>query len=136
MFAPRQWESLAASMAVRSAEGGRLRHALYRWGVRIGHAVNVARLEGTKIGLAARLAYPLANVLVLRPLRDQLGLARARVALCGGSMMAPDVFRLFHAIGVPLRNSYGSTETGILTTHRGGAYSLEAGFREFLKPTK
>lgn len=125
MFAPRQWESLAASMEVRTAGGGRLRHALYRWGIKVGHAVNVARLEGRKIRLGARLVYPVANALILRPLRDQLGLTRARVALCGGSMMAPDVFRLFHAIGVPLRNSYGSTETGILTTHRGAAYSLE-----------
>lgn len=125
MFAPRQWESLAASMEIRTADGGRLRRVLYHWGVRIGHAVNVARLEGRKPRLLARLAYPLANALVLRPLRDQLGLTRARVALCGGSMMSPDVFRLFHAIGVPLRNSYGSTETGILTTHRGAAYNLE-----------
>lgn len=125
MFAPRQWENLASTMEVRTTDSGRLRRTLYRWGIRIGHAVNVARLEGRRPRLLARLAYPIANAVMLRPLRDQLGLIRTRVALCGGSMMAPDVFRLFHAIGVPLRNTYGSTETGILTTHRGTAYSLE-----------
>ena len=39
--------------------------------------------------------------------------------------MAPDVFRLFHAIGVPLRNIYGSTEIGIMTIHKGERYDLE-----------
>ena len=39
--------------------------------------------------------------------------------------MAPDVFRLFHAIGVPLRNIYGSTEIGLLTLHQGDRYDLE-----------
>jgi len=47
------------------------------------------------------------------------------VALSGGSTMAPDVFRLFHAIGVPLRNLYGSTEMGIVTIHQGERYNLE-----------
>ncbi|MGE0660139.1 MAG: AMP-binding protein [Reyranellaceae bacterium] len=73
----------------------------------------------------ARLAYPIAETLVLKRLRDQLGLTRAKIALSGGSTMAPDIFRLFHAIGVPLRNLYGSTETGILTIHQGERYDLE-----------
>ena len=62
---------------------------------------------------------------MLRPLRDQLGLTRLKFAMCGGSTMAPDVFRLFHAIGVPLRNLYGSTEIGIMTMHQGERYDLE-----------
>jgi len=68
---------------------------------------------------------PLANALVLRPLRDQLGLTRLKVAICGGATMAPDVFRMFHAIGVPLRNIYGSTEVGLLTSHQGDRFDLE-----------
>jgi long-chain acyl-CoA synthetase len=35
------------------------------------------------------------------------------------------VFRFFHAMGVPLRNIYGSTEIGLLTAHQGPAYDLE-----------
>jgi long-chain acyl-CoA synthetase len=37
--------------------------------------------------------------------------------------MAPEVFRLFHSIGVPLRNI--STEIGLLTLHQGERYDLE-----------
>lgn len=125
VFAPRQWESLAATIQGRMLDAGRTRRAIYAWGVDIGHKVHVARLEGKPIPFGARLALPLAEMLVLKPLRDKLGLTRIKLALCGGSTMAPDVFRLFHAIGVPLRNIYGATEIGLLTLHQGDHYNLE-----------
>ena len=125
LFAPRQWESLAATIQARMLDAGKLRQRIYGWGVEIGRQVNVARLDGKPVPLSARLAYPLAEALVLKPLRDKLGLTRAKVALSGGSTMAPDVFRLFHAIGVPLRNLYGATEIGIVTIHQGARYDLE-----------
>lgn len=125
VFAPRQWESLASTMQARMLDASKVSRKVYQWALRIGHEVNVARLEGRPISLAARLAFPLAEALALRPLRDQLGLTRIRIAGCGGSTMAPDIFRLFHAIGVPLRNIYGSTETGLLTMHQGERYDLE-----------
>ncbi len=125
VFAPRQWESLAATIQGRMLDAGRMRRAIFAWGVDIGHKVRVARLEGKPIPFGARLMLPLADMLVLKPLRDKLGLTRIKLALCGGSTMAPDVFRLFHAIGVPLRNIYGTTEIGLLTLHQGDRYNLE-----------
>lgn len=125
VFAPRQWESMASNMQARMLDAGKISRRVYEWGMSIGHEVNVARLEGRPVSARARLAFPLAEALVLRPLRDQLGLTRVRFAGCGGSTMAPDVFRMFHAIGVPLRNIYGSTETGLLTMHQGERYDLE-----------
>lgn len=125
LFAPRQWESLAATLQSRMLDAGPARRRAYAWGVAIGHQVNVARLEGRPIPLGARLLYPLADALVLKPLRDKIGLTRVKLAFCGGSTMAPDVFRLFHAIGVPLRNAYGATEVGLLTIHQGSRYDLE-----------
>lgn len=125
LFAPRQWESLAATIQARMLDAGPLRRRIYDWGVGIGHKVNVARLEGRKAPSGARLLYPLADALVLKPLRDKIGLTRVKFAFCGGSTMAPDVFRLFHAIGVPLRNVYGTTEVGLLTLQQGERYDLE-----------
>ena len=125
VFAPRQWENLASMIHARMLDAGPMRRRIYEWGIRVGHEVNVAHLEGKTVSVQARLAYPLAEALVLRPLRDQLGLTRMRIAGCGGSTMAPDAFRLFHAIGVSLRNIYGTTETGLLTMHQGERYDLE-----------
>jgi len=125
LFSPRQWENLASVVQARMFDAGRLRRAIYEWGISVGREVNVGRLEGREPSLAARMLYPLADALVLRPLRDKLGLVRAKITLCGGSAMAPEVFRLFHAMGVHLRNAYGTTEIGLLTLHQGERYDLE-----------
>jgi len=124
-FAPRQWESLAASVQARMLDAAPLRRSLYRWGLRVGCAVHVARLDGKPVRLWSRLCFLLANALILRPLRDQLGLTRVHLASCGGATMAPDAFRLFHAMGIALRNMYGSTEAGLLTCHQGERFDLE-----------
>jgi len=71
------------------------------------------------------LLLPLAEALTLHAVRDQFGLLRARIAVSGGTAMAPDVFRLFHALGVPLRNIYGCSEFGLIAGHRGERYDLE-----------
>ncbi len=124
-FAPRQWESMASSVQAHMLDAGAMRRGIYEWGLQVGHAVHVARLDGKPVALWHRLAFPLANALVLRPLRDQLGLIRLRSACCGGATMAPDVFRMFHAMGIPLRNIYGSTEMGLLTCHQSERFDLE-----------
>lgn len=125
VFAPRQWESMTSSVQARMLDAGPIRRRIYEWGLKVGHAVHVARLDGKPISLWNRMLLPLADALVLRPLRDQLGLIRLHSASCGGSTMAPDVFRMFHAMGIPLRNLYGSTETGLLTCHQGDRFDLE-----------
>ena len=124
-FAPRQWESMASSVQAHMLDAGPVRRGIYEWGLQVGHAVHVGRLDGKPVSWWKRALLPLANVLVLRPLRDQLGLTRLKVAICGGATMAPDVFRMFHAMGVPLRNIYGSTEVGLLTSHQGDRFDLE-----------
>jgi len=129
VFSPRQWENLASIVQARMLGAGRVRRGLYNWGVRVGKQVYVERLEGRTPPLWARLQLPFAEALVLHHLRDNLGLGRAEVALSGGALMAPDVFRLFHAMGVKLRNVYGATETGLLTAHTGEIYRLETSGR-------
>jgi long-chain acyl-CoA synthetase len=95
------------------------------WGLRIGEHVRVAALEGRSASLSDRWQLPLAEALVLRPLREQLGLKRAHIALTGGAAMAPDVFRLFAGIGVTLRNLYGCSEYGVISAHVGKRLNAE-----------
>ncbi len=129
VFSPRQWENLASVVQARMLGAGKLRRAFHDWGMKVGRDVRVERLEGRRPGLAARLQLPFAEALVLHHLRDNLGLGKARNAMCGGALMAPDVFRMFHAMGVKLRNVYGATEIGLLTAHAGESYRLETSGR-------
>lgn len=125
MLSPRQWESLYTHVEAKMMDAGFIRRGIFRAGMAMGRRVNLARLEGRRTGPVMRFAGWLADLAVLRHLRDNLGLQSAKVAVSGGSGMAPEVFRFFHAMGVPLRNIYGTTEVGLLTAHQGTSFDLE-----------
>ena len=62
-----------------------------------------------------------ADQLLFRALRDRLGFTNLTSAATGGAALGPDTFRFFQAMGVPLRQIYGQTETlGAYTVHRPG----------------
>src|SRR5690606_30993401 len=58
-----------------------------------------------------RFARWLGEFGIFEPLRDKIGLTRARNSLTAGSALSPDVIRFFRAIGVELRQLYASTES-------------------------
>ncbi len=125
MLSPRQWESLAALVAAKMMNAGRIRRACYETAMSVGRRVNPALLNGEHVGLWWRFMYAVANTAVLQHLRDNLGLQSAGIALSGGAGTSPEVFRFFHAMGVPLRNIYGTTEVGLLTLHQGHAFDIQ-----------
>jgi len=125
MLGPRQWEGLAAIVQARMLDAGPVRRLFYKMGLAVGMKVAVARTENKPVSTFWKALYPLADIMVLRHIRDNLGLSKCYYAFSGGAAMAPDGFRFFHAIGVDLRNGYGATEIGLLTVHMGNQFNLE-----------
>ncbi len=119
MFSPpRIWESMLSDVQVRIDEAGRLKRAVFGWGYAVGDKVAELRVRGRRPGLWLTLGHMIANAAALRPVRDQLGLARLKRGYTGGAPLGPDVFRFFHAIGVNLKQIYGQTEIcGIAVVH-------------------
>ena len=68
------------------------------------------------LGLGGRIAYALGWLFLYRSLRKKLGLARVRVALSGAAPIAPQVLEFFWALGVPVGEGYGQTESTALAT--------------------
>ncbi len=81
----------------------------------VGQKIADAQNEKRKPGLHLRLLGVLANQVVYRQVRDSLGLPHARVCYASGSTLSPETFRFFHALRVPLKDIYGSTEAGAVT---------------------
>jgi len=54
--------------------------------------------------------------LIYGPLRDVLGLSRVRAAYTSGDAINPEVLTFFRALGVNLKQLYGTTETGFFVT--------------------
>jgi long-chain acyl-CoA synthetase len=114
---PRIWEKLASTIELRMADSTPLKRALYRAAVGVGRRHARARLAG-RVPLALALLYRLAAWGALLPLRRRLGLDRIRLAICGAAPASPELFEYFHALGVPLVEGYGLTEsTGVIAVN-------------------
>lgn len=122
----RLYEQMVRGMQVKYADSTLIKRKLYEWGLNVGYAIADAKFDKRPIPLPVKMQALLAQPLVQRALRDHLGLARMRNAYTGGSMIGPDHFRFFHAIGVNLKQIYGQTEiAGISVVHRSDDVKLD-----------
>ena len=116
---PRIWEKLASTVELRMSDSTRLKRALYRLAVAVGRRHARARLAGRSVPPSLALAYRLACWAVLAPLKRRLGFDRTRIAVCGAAPASPELFEYYHALGIPLIEGYGQTEsTGVISVNR------------------
>ena len=116
---PRIWEKLASTVELRMADSTWLKRRIYRAGVAVGRRYARAKLAGGTIPPGLALAYRLAYWAVLAPLKRRLGFDRTRIAVCGAAPASPELFEYYHALGIPLIEGYGQTEsTGVITVNR------------------
>lgn len=122
MFAPpRIWENMNSMVQVKIMDTTPFKRWMYETFMPIGHKVADLNLAGKPVPPALRVLYWLADWVLFKPLKDRLGLTRMRTCATGGAALGPDVFRFFHALGVPLKQLYGQTEiVGISCIHRDG----------------
>lgn len=119
---PRFWENLTSMVQVKIMDTTPFKRFMYERFMPVGHRMAQYRFDGVAPPWPFRLLYALSFALLFRALKDRLGVSRLRSASTGGAALGPDVFRFFHAIGVPLRQIYGQTEiSGISCIHRGDA---------------
>lgn len=120
MFAPpRTWESINSMVQVKIMDTTRAKRLMYELCMPVGYKVAELRFERRPVPLRWRTAWLLAHLLLFRALKDRLGLTNIRSCSTGGAALGPDVFRFFHALGVPLKQIYGQTEiSGISCIHR------------------
>jgi len=104
---PRVYEKIYAAVMARVDEASPVRRALFKWAIRIGasfsRASNPGRVLRAQRGLAERL--------VLGALRTRLTGGRLRFFVSGGAGLAREIEEFFWAIGVPILNGWGLTET-------------------------
>ena len=116
-FGPRLWENMIRMVQVKIQDSGWLNRLLFRAALRVGYRMSDYNMSGNKSGFLLPLLYFLADFSVFRPLRDNLGMSKTRVGYSAGSAVSPDVIKYFHAIGINVKQLYGSSEVGIVTCH-------------------
>ncbi len=126
IYGPRQWESLVSEIQVKMFDAHPLKRFVYHLFLPVGYKIADFNFQGKKPNLFWRALYGIAYLLLFRALKDQLGLSRVRFAVTGSSVLSLDTFRLIHAIGVELRQNYGSTEAGLISSHGEGEIKFES----------
>ncbi len=113
---PRIWENMLTAIQVRAADATPLKRRTFDYFRAVAERAEILRSEGKPVPAGLRFATTLGEFFVYGPVRDQLGLRKAKWALTGGAPLGPDTFRFFRSIGVNLKQVYGSTETSGLVS--------------------
>ena len=126
LFSARQWESLVALVQMKMTEATWINRMLYRLFMPVGYKVANLRYEQHKpIPWIWRVLFAFGEFALFHPLRDKLGMTRIRSAYSSGAALSPDVIRFFRAIGVNIKQLYGSTEAQTHTLHIGDDVRFE-----------
>jgi long-chain acyl-CoA synthetase len=113
---PGIWENMLTGVQVRAGDASPLKRHVFEFFRARAEQAELLRSDGKPVPAGLRFWLALGEVLVYGPVRDQLGLRRARWAYTGGAPLGPDTFRFFRSFGVNLKQVYGSTETSALVS--------------------
>ena len=109
---PRIWEKIYSRVMILRSEAGPIGGKAFDWAMAVGHRYAQAENPGTGL----RIAHKIADLTVLSNLRRMLGLANARRVTSGAAPISPELIHWFAALGVPLIEGYGMTETAGIAT--------------------
>ncbi|MEK6246190.1 MAG: AMP-binding protein [Pseudomonadota bacterium] len=110
LAAPRIWENLLTQIQVKASDASWLKRKTFEYFRDKAIEAELLRADGKTVPAGLRALLALGEFLVYGPVRDQMGLRRARWCLTGGAPLGADTFRFFRAFGVNLKQVYGSTE--------------------------
>jgi long-chain acyl-CoA synthetase len=110
---PRVFEGMLTTVMIRMEDASSPKRAMFAYFMDVARRYGSARRDGQSIGLMGQLLYGLGNLLVYGSLRNNLGFSRVRVAYTAGEAIGPDLFNFYRAIGINLKQLYGSTETAV-----------------------
>jgi len=109
---PRIWEKFYSGVMIALSEATSFEKLAYKTAIGIGMRM-VSRYEaGLPVGAGLRALHWLARILVLNNVRKVIGIHRCRFLVTGAAPISPDLVRWYMALGVPVLEVWGQTESG------------------------
>ena len=119
---PRIFEKVHSRINEMMIKEGGIKKALFDWSVGVGLQVSRTRQAGEQPSSLLAAQYKLADKLVLSKIRERFG-GRLRFFISGSAALDRDIAQWFDAIGVPVLEGYGLTETSAASSlNRPNAY--------------
>jgi long-chain acyl-CoA synthetase len=124
------------------SESGKVQQAAYKWSIDVGYSIADAVIAGQPVSTTQKIKFKLARLLTLNNLRKLIGIHRSRLLITGAAPISPDLVRWYLALGVPMLEVWGMTETcgaASYTPHtkiKPGKIGIQAPFNEMkIDPT-
>ena len=118
---PRVWEKIYSRVLVMAQEATPLGRWAFARALKAGQARAAYTMEGRPVPGGTALRYRIWDFLVLANLRRMLGMDRIAQGLTGAAPISPELLKWYHAIGVPLYEGFGMSETtGVATINLPG----------------
>ncbi len=103
---PRVWEKIQEKIMAAGAHNPPLKKKVAAWARRQGLAGGYAEQQH----VARSPLYAVANALVFKKVRKQLGLDRARISITSAAPISRDTLEFFLSLGIPICEVYGMSE--------------------------
>jgi long-chain acyl-CoA synthetase len=88
-----------------------LQQAIYSWALGIGYQVGDRVTKGQSVPLWLKACFYVGRWLALDNVRRMIGIHRAKVLVTGAAPISPDLVRWYLALGVPMIEAWGMTES-------------------------
>ena len=114
---PRVWEKFYSAVTIGVKEASRLQQVAYGWSLGVGMQVANRVLAGEPVPALLKARFRFARWLALDNVRKLIGVHRARYCVTGAAPISPDLVRWYLALGVPMLEVWGMTETAGISTY-------------------
>ncbi len=108
---PRLWEKIYAGIRAKMDHVTGLRRMMRDWALQLAARKTAAYERRTRPSPWIRGQWALADALVFRKIREQLGFDQIRICVSGSAPVSPDILRFFYGLGIEILEGYGLTET-------------------------
>jgi long-chain acyl-CoA synthetase len=113
VYPPKLWEKITEAIQKNTSSSTWLKRTVFNRSVSVGYERVDLVAKGCRTSLPKGILYRVADFTTFRPLRDKHGLNRARIIYTAGRPLSPEAFRFLQAIGIDIRQVFGSTKEGI-----------------------
>ncbi|MGV0986565.1 MAG: AMP-dependent synthetase/ligase [Limnohabitans sp.] len=108
---PRVWEKFYSGVMIALKEAGGFQQAVYGWAIGVGQQVAELVLQRKPVPAHLKLRFHVARWLALNNVRKMIGIHKARFLVTGAAPISPDLVRWYLALGLPMLEVWGMTET-------------------------
>ncbi len=113
---PRIWEKFYSSITMAVKDATRLQQRAYHWSIGIGYKVADLVIAGKPVPSSLKTKFRIARLITLNNIRRFIGIHRARFLNTGAAPISPELIRWYLALGIPMLEVWGMTETGAAMT--------------------